>query len=94
MDGNCTVKNNPEGVGQVAEDEPVCVQVDKKTNSILAQIGNSVASRMRAVIIPVYWALLRAHLESWCQSQDTHYEKDTKRCFSVAREGHVAEKVS
>ena len=64
-------------LGRLGRSQP-CARVATGASSSLAGVRNSVASRARAVPVPLCWALVRPPLESWVQLWAPHCQGDVE----------------
>jgi len=62
-----------------------CVLADRKARSILDYIRRGVVNRENEVIIPLYSALVRPHMEYCVQAWGPQYRKDAKLLEQVQR---------
>ena len=62
-----------------------CGQLAKKANGILVSIRNSIANRIREIIIPLYSAVGRLHLKYHVHFCTPHYKKGIEAIQCVQR---------
>jgi len=62
-----------------------CALAAQKTNHVLDSIKRSMASRLREVILPLYSALVRTHLEYCIQMWSPQYRRDVDLLEHIQR---------
>jgi len=72
-------------VGEKLDMTPQCILLTQKANRILGCTKRSAASRYREVILPLYSALVRPHLEYCIQLQYPRHKKDMDLLEQVQR---------